>query len=111
MRPGREVMVYMVTATFNDSALADAWLRWLRDGHVAAVLAGGATAAEVIAVNGPTLTFEVRYRFPSRESFERYERDHAPQLRAEGLRQFPPERGIRYHRSNGLLLDEFPKSS
>jgi hypothetical protein len=103
-------VVYTVTATFTEAALADAWLRWLRDGHIAEVLAGGATSAQVMALDGPTPTYEVRYRFPSRDVFERYERTHAPRLRADGLRLFPPERGIGYRRSTGVLLDEWPQS-
>jgi hypothetical protein len=45
----------------------------------------------------------VRYHFPSREAFAAYERDHAPRLRADGLRRFPPERGVSYRRSVGVV--------
>jgi hypothetical protein len=101
-------VAYTVAATFADAALAEAWLRWLRDGHIAAVLDGGASRAEVVALDEPAHSYEVRYRFPSREAFARYERDHAPRLRAEGLWLFPPERGVSYRRSVGIVCDEFP---
>lgn len=100
-------IAYTVTATFSDRAIAEHWLRWLRDGHIVEVLAGGATAADIVALDAPPLTYDVRYRFSSREAFERYERDHAPRLRAEGLKLFPVERGIVYRRTVGAILDVF----
>jgi hypothetical protein len=96
-------VAYTVAVTFTDAALAEEWLRWLRGGHIADVLAGGATAAEIVAVDGPERSFEVRYRFPSREAFAAYERDHAPRLRAEGLQRFPVERGVSYRRTVGVV--------
>jgi hypothetical protein len=101
-------IAYTVYVTLPDAASAQAWLRWLREGHVAAVLAGGATAAAVIALDEPAHAYEVRYRFPSREAFDRYEREAAPRLRAEGLRLFPVERGVAYRRSVGVVTDAFP---
>src|SRR5688572_9203605 len=101
---------YTVYTTFRDAALADEWLRWLRDGHIAAVMAGGATDAEIIELDPPpdapepTRAFEVRYHFPSRDSFARYEKEHAPRLRAEGLELFPVERGVNYRRAVGIVV-------
>jgi hypothetical protein len=100
------MLIYTVAVTFSDAATADAWRAWLRDGHVADVMAGGAVAAEVVRIDGGP-RFEVRYRFPSREAFERYEREHAPRLRAEGRAKFPPEQGIAYERSTAELLDAY----
>jgi len=96
-------IVYSVFATFQDAALAVDWLRWLREGHIAAVLAGGASDAEIVQLDEPPLSFEVRYHFASREAFARYERDHAPQLRAEGSKRFPE--GITYRRAVGTVVD------
>jgi hypothetical protein len=101
-------LVYTVGATFPDAALAAEWLRWLREGHVAAVLAGGAADAEVTELDEPAHSFEVRYHFPSRAAFDRYLRDHAPALRAEGLRLFPPEKGVTYRRSVALVVQSYP---
>jgi hypothetical protein len=100
-------IAYTVTATLPDEATATEWLRWLREGHIAAVLAGGANAAEIIALDGPGQAFEVRYRFPSREAFDRYEREVAPRLRAEGLLRFPAARGISYRRWVGVVCGVF----
>ena len=103
-------LAYTVYTTFTDSRLADEWLRWLRGGHIAEVMAGGATDAEIIELDPPagaeasTRAFEVRYHFPSREHFARYEREHAPRLRAEGLKLFPVERGVSCRRAVGIVV-------
>ena len=101
-------LLYSIVVTLPDAQTAERWLRWLRDGHIAEVLAGGARAAEIVQVEGPAHCYEVRYRFPGRDAFARYERDHAPRLRAEGLRLFPPEKGVTYRRAVGLVLEAFP---
>jgi hypothetical protein len=101
-------IAYTVAVTFTDPALVEPWLRWLRDGHVADVLAGGATFAAVVAMDSPPHAYEVHYLFPSREAFERYQREHAPRLREEGLRLFGPEKGVSYRRSTGVVRETFP---
>ena len=104
-------LAYTVYTTFADAALADEWLRWLRGGHIAEVINGGATDAEIVELDPPadappgtTRAFEVRYHFPSREHFARYEQEHAPRLRAEGLKLFPVERGVAYRRAIGTVV-------
>jgi dipeptidase E len=104
--PGRPAGVtYTVAAAFEDASLAEEWLRWLTGGHLAEVLAGGAADAEVVELEGAAgRSFEVRYHFPSRAAFERYEREHAPRLRADGLARFPVEKGVKYCRSVGAVV-------
>ena len=97
-------IAYTVTVTFEDGKTADEWVRWLTAGHIADVLAGGASDAELIKLDGPGLAFEVRYHFPSREVFAAYERDHAPRLRGEAMERFPPERGVVYRRACGVVM-------
>jgi hypothetical protein len=97
-------IAYTVTATFADKALTDEWLSWLREGHVASVLAAGASDVEIVELDGPARSVEVRYHFPSRQVFEQYEKEHAPRLRAEGLQRFPAERGVSYRRSVGVVV-------
>lgn len=99
------MLAYTVSCTFTDPSVADEWIAWLHDEHLADVLAGGATAAEIVRLDGDTTRCEVRYRFPSREAFATYERDHAPRLRAEGLAKFPLERGLTYERTTGEFVD------
>ncbi|MAJ47246.1 MAG: hypothetical protein CBC35_08325 [Planctomycetes bacterium TMED75] len=95
---------YTVQATFEDLEVAREWIDWLVEGHCAEVRKGGASNAQVVRLEGDPITLEVRYDFPDRETFERYEADHAPRLREDGLQRFPVERGIRYRRSCGEVV-------
>lgn len=93
-----------VMAEFDDRAILDERIAWLRDGRLAEVLAGGAEHAEVVLLDrGPDAAFaaEVRDRFRDRGSLASYLRDHAPRLREDGLRRFPPSRGVRSRRTTG----------
>ncbi len=109
---------YTVIATFDDPRIADKWIAWLRDEHLAEVCAAGAKDAEVIrvdtsaAISATTghqqVRCEVHYHFTSRDAFDRYARDHAPRLRQEGLRRFPPKRGISYERATGEVVARWP---
>lgn len=100
-------MIYTVTADFTDAKVAAEWVAWLRDGHMAEVVAGGALDAMVVRVE-PTeaapLRFEARYRFADLAAFERYERETAPRLRAEGLARFPFGKGVTLKRSLAEVL-------
>jgi len=101
--------VYSVAAEFDDPSTAHEWIAWLRDGHLAEVVAAGAIDAEVVLLDPPPGTpgsvgarCEVRYRFADREAFAAYERDHAPRLRADGMARFPADRGVRLTRRSGV---------
>ena len=111
------MIAYTVTCEFDDRNVANEWISWLRDEHLAEVLACGALDAQVIRFDrdaapapgsGAGAKCEVRYHFQSREAFAAYERDHAPQLRATGLERFPASRGIRYQRSLGDVFVSMP---
>jgi len=95
--------VYTVTATFTDRAVADEWIDWLCHHHLADVCAAGASDAEVVRLEGDELRAMVIYHFPDRAAFTKYERDHAPRLRAEGLEKFPAERGVTMTRGLGAV--------
>lgn len=97
---------YTVIATIPDEATRDEYIAWLVDGHVQAVVAGGAVSAEVIRVDDPAFPIEVqaRYTFPSRAAYDRYLSEHAPALREEGLARFPASRGIKLRREFGAIL-------
>lgn len=98
------MIAYTVRCTFSQESVAHEWVAWLRDEHLADVMGGGATGAEIIRIDGEAIRYEIRYRFPSRAAFVTYERDHAPRLREEGLRRFPLERGLTYERSVGAIV-------
>ncbi len=100
------MLIYTVTATLPDEATASEYIAWLNDGHVQAVVSGGAASAHVIRVEEPAapIQVETRYVFASREDHDRYLRDHAPRLRAEGLARFGPGRGIAFQRRLGRVV-------
>lgn len=99
---------YTVTVTFTgpqQAGLSLDWLEWMRSSHLADVCAAGARQAILVQRDDtPHPTFEARYLFESRGSFDRYLDLHAPRLRREGLEKFPVENGIQYARSTGTVL-------
>lgn len=107
MPPGHRyaaaVIAYTVSATFPDEGIAAEYIGWLRGGHLDEVLAGGAVTAAIVRQSEPAvpITVETRYTFATRADLDRYVRDHAPALRAQGLAKFPPERGVRFERRIG----------
>lgn len=97
-------LLYTVTATFPDRTLLSAYLAWLTEGHVQEVLDAGATHATVAEiVNADPPAVESQYVFESPAAFDRYEAEHAPRLRADGLARFGPGTGIRFARRTAHL--------
>lgn len=73
-----------------ERAIAPDYRAWL-ERHVAEILAlPGFTQAEVLAEDsdGARAIWQVRYHLESRAALERYLRDDAPRLRAEGIARF-----------------------
>ena len=65
---GQSLILYTVQCVFTgDPSVADDWVGWLREEHLQDVMAAGANSAELLRMDGDQLTYEVRYRFPSRE--------------------------------------------
>ncbi len=97
---------YTVSATLPDAATRERYLAWLKDGHLEAVLAGGATRAEIVRIDDPSepLRMETRYTFPDRIAFEKYLSDHASALQEDGLARFGPDSGVRFERSIGTVV-------
>jgi len=98
---------YAVTAVMPDSETRDRYLRWLLDGHVRDVLDAGASDAQIIVIDQPELPIRVqtRYVFESQQELDRYLRDRAPELRAQGLRLFGPETGVAFTREIGVVVE------
>jgi hypothetical protein len=101
-------IAYTVTCQIADPARAAAWVAWLKDGHIAAVIAAGAQDAALVRMDGQAAgapaVYEVRYTFADRAAFDAYVARHAPRLRAEGAALFPPGDGFIYSRSTGDIL-------
>jgi hypothetical protein len=103
-------ILYTVRATCRDVPQRGRFLAWLAPNHLLQVKAGGATTVRVVlpdrggendrASPEPVerAVVETQYVFPSRKAFDTYLRDHAPALRADGLKHFPPESGVTFER-------------
>ena len=104
--PSENSILYVVRCTFSpgSASIAERWLTWLRERHLAEVLAAGAVSAEVVRIQGTAEIYEVHYRFGCMQDFERYEQFEAPKLRADGLNRFPLTLGLQYERRVGQQL-------
>lgn len=103
-------ILYTVRATCPNLQTRGRFLSWLTPNHVAEVMKGGATAVRIVlpdreSENSPAVV-ETQYVFPSRKIFDTYVRDHAPALRADGLKHFPPESGVTYTRQVAEIATE-----
>jgi hypothetical protein len=107
------MFLYVVRCIFDAREPMQKFLAWLRDRHVADVCRAGAEDAEITLFDPSDdheHAIEVRYRFSSREAFERYEREEAPRLRAEGIAEaarlgLAPGRGVVMKRCTGEGID------
>lgn len=99
---------YAVIATLPNKDLLHKYTHWLETGHLKAVIEGGAISARLIALDPEPASYRVRtlYEFEDRASFDRYVRDRAPALRADGLARFGPETGATFEREVGVVRYE-----
>ncbi len=104
-------IVYTVTATLPTPELAEAYVAWLRGGHVDQVIDAGAHSGIIVRLD-PTLAeqeagsrrVQTQYVFASRDALDHYVRHHAPALRADGLSRFGPETGVTFERIIGEIV-------
>lgn len=103
-------ILYTVRATCKDVQQRGRFLSWLTPGHVLQVKAGGATAVRIVLPDRESETaaavVETQYAFPSRKAFDTYIRDHAPALRADAMKHFPPESGVTFARQVAEIATE-----
>jgi len=97
-------ILYMVTATLPDAETAREYIAWLEDGHVDQVIEGGAHSGMIVRLEGEPVRVETHYVFATRARFDEYVAKHAPALREDGLKRFPPERSIQFERRIGEIL-------
>ncbi len=101
------VVVYSIRAEFADVATRERYLDWLRGGHCAAIVKqGGALSGEVTVLEDGIV--ESRYVFGSRADYDAYASGSGVQLRAEGVRRFPPDSGLKLSRSLGVRAIRVP---
>ncbi len=110
------MFIYSIRCEFGgapdgDPDLVNRWLDWMRAIHILEVLRSGALSAELIRIDTDHSCFEINYRFESAKTFACYERDHAPRLRNDSLREFPIELGLSYCRTCGEVVDQFPEKT
>ena len=103
-------ILYTVRTTCPTSQVRGRFLSWLSPNHIMEVMQGGATGARIVlpdraSDNAPAIV-ETQYVFPSRKAFDEYVRDHAPALRADALKHFPPESGVTYERQVAEIAAE-----
>jgi Domain of unknown function (DUF4286) len=122
-------ILYTVRTTCPNIQARGRFLAWLSPNHIMEVMKGGATGARIILPlpddrsgqtppgqqagtarpphndNAPAIV-ETQYTFPSRKAFDDYVRDHAPALRADGLKHFPPDSGITSERQVAEIAAE-----
>jgi hypothetical protein len=103
-------ILYTVRTTLPTVQMRGRYLSWLVPDHVLAVKAGGAEGVRIVlpdrANEAAPAVVEVQYEFPTRKAFDTYLREHAPALRADGLKRFPPETGITYERQVAEIAAE-----
>jgi hypothetical protein len=103
-------ILYTVRASCRDLPQRGRYLAWLSPNHIVELMKGGATGARIVLpdradVAAPAIV-ETQYVFPSRKAFDDYLRLHAPALRADGLKHFPPASGLTYERQVAEIAAE-----
>jgi hypothetical protein len=111
-------LLYTVRATCPSVQIRGRFLSWLSPNHVAEVLKGGATGVRIVLperIVDPLrpepverAVVETQYVFPSRKTFDAYIRDHAPALRSDAVKHFPPESGVTWERQVAEIATELP---
>lgn len=105
-------ILYTVRASCPNLHIRGRFLSWLTPDHVAEVMKGGASAVRIVLPDregeAAAAVVETQYVFPSRKALETYLRDHAPALRADGLKHFPPESGVTFSRQIAEIATELP---
>lgn len=101
-------LCYTVTATLPDGATAASYIRWLEDGHVDAVVEGGAHSGMIVRLDpdaeGDPPRVQTVYLFPNRAAFDRYVRETAPALREDGIKRFGSIGGVSFSRTIGEVV-------
>lgn len=90
------MLSYEVTIQLDDLSLANALESYMRDGHLAEVLATGCFLDGHFEQSAPGI-YRTRYSVSSLEALDRYVEEHAPRLRADFQEHFPS--GLRVTRA------------
>ena len=102
--------MYIYNVTLNiDESIHEEWLDWIKE-HIPQVLGTGhfleAKLTRVLVeeeMGG--ITYSVQYRAKSREDLDNYYKNHAEQLRQDGLARFADK--VLAFRTELQVIDEF----
>lgn len=103
-------ILYIVRATCRDAAQREVYQNWLVPHHTEGMMKFGATSVRVAlfeiadGASGPAI--EAHYTYDSREAFDTYVREHAPAMRGDSAKHFPPDCGIVFERRLGEFVEE-----
>ena len=104
-------ILYTVRTTCPSIQVRGRFLAWLSPNHVVEVMKGGATGVRIVlpdrASDTAPAVVDAQYTFPSRKAFDDYVRVHAPALRADNVKHFPPESGVKSERAIAEIAAEF----
>ncbi len=86
------MILYNVTITIEPE-IHDAWLDWMRNQHLHAVMATGMFLERrlsrlLLPDNPDQITYSAQYLCADMEKLERYRRDFAPALQQDGINRF-----------------------
>ena len=88
-----EGIIYNVTINIDQSVHA-AWLTWMRDIHIPDMLATKKFSAAkmckvLVEEDMGGVTYSVQYSVKDRATLEKYYKEDAPLMRADGMKRFP----------------------
>ena len=86
------MIIYNVTINI-DADVHDEWLKWMLEKHIPDVLATGLflesrISRMLIEEEGDGITYSIQYTLESMEKMDEYEKNHAPQLKADVLNKY-----------------------
>jgi len=87
------MLIYNVTINIDESA-HHAWLKWMQEKHIPAMLATGKfTKAKLCRVLVEEafegITYSIQYTAENKETLQSYYQEDANKMRAEGMHLFP----------------------
>jgi len=102
------MVIYNVTLSV-DKSVNDEWFVWIKE-HILQVLATGkfteATLTKVLVEeDSGNITYAVQYRAKSRQALDKYYKEDAEKLKADGLKRFADQ--VLAFRTELEIIDEY----
>ncbi|HHH49550.1 MAG TPA: DUF4286 family protein [Saprospiraceae bacterium] len=85
--------IYNITIKI-DHSIEQRWLDWMIHKHIPEVMETGTFSQYRICrllglEETDGITFAIQYHFPDLDSFQKYQQEHAPRLKAQAKKLFP----------------------